>query len=62
MHVPKGRAKVVKSTLAIQVAEALDGALKAENTEVEILDTGIVAHATNHGGQGQQEVTSTARG
>ena len=45
MYVPKSRGEIVEGTFTVQVAEALDGALKAENAEVEILDTEIVAHA-----------------
>ena len=41
MYVPKSRGEIVEGTLTVQVAEALDGPLKAENAEVEILDTGI---------------------
>ena len=50
MHVPKGRAEIVEGALAISVAEALDGTLKAENSEVEKLDAAVIAHAADHGG------------
>lgn len=40
----------MEGALAISVAEALDGTLKAENSEVEKLDAAVIAHAADYGG------------
>jgi hypothetical protein len=44
LHTSEGRAQVIKSTVAIEAAQALDGTVEAEGAEVEDLDASFAEH------------------